>query len=251
MLYEAIAGINLVDDVLVELLPAPEDIREYIELLKQLPCKILENYSFLPQLRDEKKFIGHLAKNYAVLANWMKYLLLYTYSSLDLELYFSQKIALKPRAELSKSILDIAIELLPRCQELQENFRNPADIWLHWELQILDNYFFSSGLLTGKPIKQPSKENMARVARAVASFLEGESREWTSPTVQNFRLNVAIILLAERTSRDDYTFRISRAYREYIKKTRSYAKAIRSGDTAFLLIEDGKILPSGRNAKRK
>lgn len=222
---------------------------DYVYRLKMLPKNILDGYGFTPGTPDEKAHYKETLKLYATLSEWMDYFK--GTKALDSELFFTDKVILKPRADFSRSVLNLAVELLPRCPELQENYSKPEDVWLDWELQALDTHFWTSGFLGGKATIRPSKEQMAKVNRDRANNLENNTLDWSKASTQELRLNAGLFVLADYVAREDKDFRCSAVFRDYTKQHRAWGKAVRSPILEYRTFEDGKLLPGGRNAKRK
>jgi hypothetical protein len=222
----------------------------YLSDFRDLPDRICSKYSFLPGTKDEKAVYKDIVWMYKGLYEWL-YDLIPGNKPVNPDLIFSNKVVLKLRAELSKSVFELATELRLRDSSFQEQFNSPAEVWYTWEYQALDRFFLNSGLLTGTPGIRATKEDLARVNREVAHNLENQVMDWSNPLVENLRIGAALYMSADYIARHDKTFRWSEAFRNYIKMQKKWAKAVRSPDWNPMYLENGNLIPNGRKAPRK
>ena len=229
-----------------------DDYLLYLAILPEFICKA---YQFIPGTPDEKKSLRSWEWHYSVLAQWMGYLA--GNKPLDPDLFFTpQKLKLKPRAEISKAVLDLAIELLPRRAELQEVFQRPVDMWFAWEVQSCEEVLLDSGLITGCPGSgSTSKDSFRKIMCEHADLLADAenykpelSSDSDSESATAFEL---LISSSVAEARDNKHFLYSKAFTNYQRKVRAWGRAVRiEGDFGDSLLQDGKFLPTGRNAQR-
>ena len=235
---------------------------QHLVILKYLPELILRHYQFLPSTPDEKKKVCGLKFKHATLAQWLDYLVPGD-KSLDPDLFFTNKIKFKARAEQSKAVLDLAVELLPRVGALQEYFATPADVWFAWEVDILNRAMLKSGLLTGVPALDVSKERvegfnkeldkltnelwkLKKLQETSESNPLTKSSESSNGSAAELVLSWTALIAAEDTS-----FSSSVAFRNFRRKSTAWFRYFRRDDDFQIsLLENGKELPTGRNRPR-
>jgi hypothetical protein len=227
--------------------------QDYLFLLGILPRLIFRRYSIVPSTEDESIELKKLLSNYAALSQWLYYL-----SSgdkpIDPDLIFTDKFQVKPRASLSKAILDLAIELQPRREELQTSLlRTPTDIWFSVECHLCDQALVQSGVITGQGTSASSKERMINNMRTVVLWLE-DVEKWQPDKEVSSEVPLTLDMLltfAALEAKENTGFRLSLAYQQICKKMCTFGNLVRS-DSQFQTscFQDGSRLPSGRSSKR-
>lgn len=228
-----------------------QEWRDYLVYLSLLPEIIFRKYQFIPGSLDEIRGSRNFDWNYATLAKWLDYLVPGD-KPLDPDLFFTNRVELKPRADLSKAVLDLAVELYPRREELQVA-NSPTDIWFAWEVQLCNEALLRCGLITGKPVVI-SKDPWAKGIRDTVFFLENAAT--LEPNYKNSTKEPAftsLLIIAAVTAKESQSFRYSDAYCKFQKKARAWSRAVRGGNSnySFPCFENGQKLPSGRNARRE
>jgi hypothetical protein len=218
--------------------------KDYLLLLRLLPHIIIAiRYQFLPATKDEEDFIIRVKTTYSTLSDWIGYLVTGDEPP-NFELFFTDSIKSKPRAELSIAVLNLAIELFPRCEELQERFTSPADCWFGFEVQAFDAAILESGLVTGIGLISGSKEAFNDNFLDLSEWFSGK-RELKA--MERSSAVGCLVSNARAMGIKDSTFRKSKAFidfeEELYKQMLRYDKGNQA--TAF---ENGVPLPKGQHA---
>jgi hypothetical protein len=225
---------------------------DYLALYRMLPDLALKRQGFehcltnLGQISGYEKFMTQ----YGTIADWLEYLNPGD-KPIPSELMFSSKVKEKPRADLSMSVLNLAVELLPRCPEFQERHSTPASVWFAWEVAALDGALMANGLATGQPAKAAlkSKDAAYKGLRDAANWLESADQLVVSSGQELTDMVDALPIFAAICAKDDPTFRRSSAYKEFHSNLSKMGRAIRQHGTATSFM-NGAELPSGRSAPR-
>ncbi len=241
-----------------------------------LPLLTAEVSNFQPTTTDEIDFFEKQCHWQAGVQIWLKYLVSGN-KRLDPELIANptqknKRKALKKRAELSKSILDLTHELYSRYPLLQEAFKSHEEIWFLCESQEYHFWLSSLGVLPNSKATRPSsKEEMVKSGRRLCAFLEDPAEDFPS-TLGMGQLVILdmleslvgkgseaveilvlthLLVLAAYTATVDSKFGCSPVYEDVQKKITADLQSRRTDpDYKNLLFKNGKRLPSGRNAPR-
>ncbi|MBN8563450.1 MAG: hypothetical protein J0L70_23210 [Leptolyngbya sp. UWPOB_LEPTO1] len=229
---------------------------DYLVLIRFLPEILLYRYGFEQCVchTDQIAVYDGTMKWYRSLSEWLRYLNPGD-KEIPAELLFSDEVRVKPRAELSKVVLDLAVQLLPRSAELQQDFKTPADLWFAWEASILDADFFVSGLATGNASEEirHSNTDSYKVMQHTARWLESANSIRASKDHHvSLPLSEALLGISALTASKDETFRFSKAYQAFQRELKRWGRTIRNtpgfNQTVF---RNGQLLPSGKKAPRK
>ncbi|MBD1825685.1 hypothetical protein H6F51_24770 [Cyanobacteria bacterium FACHB-DQ100] len=228
---------------------------DYLVLIRFLPEMLLYRYGFEQCLCHPDQiaaYSGHM-KWYRSLSEWLSYLVPGD-KKIPAELLFSDEIRVKPRAELSKAVLNLAIQLLPRSAELQQDFSTPADLWFIWESSILDADIFMSGLATGNASEgiQLSNTDSYKVMQQTAQWLESaDSLQPSKDHRVSLPLSEALIGISALTASKDETFRLSKEYQAFQRELKRWGRTIRNtSGYNQMAFRNGQLLPSGKKAPR-
>ncbi|MFG6097381.1 hypothetical protein SPB21_19100 [Leptothoe sp. ISB3NOV94-8A] len=244
---------------------------DHLNVLSLTPTLILQHYMWEPTTDDERYYVKLLNNQYSALALWMAYLV-FRHQPIPPELNHPDVLKLKPHADYSKSILDIAAELFPRFPEelcASGAATKPTDVWLTAEIQRCRAKIWISGLLRGKPTISLSKDDTYETFEYLFQFLGGESQRRKSMSIKdgfypsrfiNYKQEQeervpALDLIGRLTKKlaeqnPDFRNR-SVAYRNFKNEVRKIGIRIRH-DSSYVSMEfeDGRLLPFGRKAPR-
>lgn len=237
---------------------------DYLLVLSLTPTRIFSYYMWEPTTEDEKHFVELIDKEYLALAMWMKYLVPGD-QPMSPELTLTDAVKMKPRASFSKSILDIAAELLPRFPELYTSkgaATTPADVWLAAEVQYCRSSLWMSGLLTGKPTHTLSKEEAYELYEHFFRSLGGDSQRrkplkdapYSAPLAEEERAPALSLIreLANKTADQDPAFKYCNAFNNFREEVRKLGIRMRhDSDCVLMQFENGLLIPPGRKAPRK
>jgi hypothetical protein len=227
---------------------------DYLMYLRVLPGMLMAQ-KLNPVHLDQIYGYVEWSWEYIVLFEWLRWMVPGD-QSMPTDLFDTDKIMHKPRAEFSKSILDLCIELYPRSAVLQDEFSTPVEAWFVYEASILSEAIEASGILgsTPNPVSRHwSKDDSYLACREVASWMESADRLHPLPTpTETVPFNQALLSIAAATAATDDGFRLSKAYRGFHNQLRVYGRLIRKTPGGrFPVFSNGSLLPSGRNRHRK
>lgn len=236
---------------------------EHLVLFEDLPGLILNCYKFLPSTTDEKKKVRELKFKYATIAQWLDFLIPGD-NPLNIDLFSLEKIKFKTYAEESKAVLNLAVELFPRVEALREYFATPSHVWFAWEVDILNRSMLKSGLLTGEPARDVSKEKLEGFKEKMNELIQELGKlkllRFASDSghisdSSKFSKGSAVELIICWTgivAAEDSSFRNSSAYSDFCRKSTTHLRNLRRNkDFQISLLENGKELPEGRNRPRE
>lgn len=230
--------------------------QDYLLYLGILPRVIFTRYQIVPSTEDESDELVRLLSHYQTLAQWLDFLRPGD-KPMDPDLFFTDKLKLKKRAELSTAILDLAIQLQPLREELQlPSLRTPTDIWFAVECDLCEEGILGSGVIVGQGIQASSKEDVLLHCREAEQFLKNVNvNKWPlegQPLTGSEPLDLALLLtIAALEAKDNPAFRLSTAYQTISARIRKFGYLIRETENLnSSCFENGEKLPSGRKASR-
>jgi hypothetical protein len=233
---------------------------DYLDFFSNLPEMVLGAVSPAATV-DNSKVIKDLKHHYKTIAEWLRWLRPGDKPHTP-ELFFTEKINVKPYAELSIKALDLIIELYPRSEWLQNYFVTPVDCWFRCEMQSCRFALEDSGLITGIPNpkgKVAWYDDVQKVVGENASFEKwplhfGKASSATVPLTwesnKEFPLSAIIFLLAAEKAKTDLKFRNGNCFMAYKRAMRAWSSHVRRNkELTRTYLQDGELLPTGKHKK--